>query len=152
MFYAFTVLLYCPFFVLYVLYLGEGSSADGLVVAEGEGQPFVEGHAAVVVLVNFLIWGRKKSSSSEIVPFTYSTVTIKLYSNKEGQSTAVFFKILSFANLFLGSLHCTCVVHVQGLLRRRDGNISIDLSLLVLLHNTNFMNKLKFNEIFYYFL
>ena len=73
-----TTVLYCPFFVLYVLYLGEGISADGLVVAEGEGQPFVEGHAAVVVLVNFLIWGRKKSSSSEIVPFTYSTVTIKL--------------------------------------------------------------------------
>ena len=99
MFYAFTVLLYCPFFVLYVLYLGEGSSADGLVVAEGEGQPFVEGHAAVVVLVNFLIWGRKKSSSSEIVPFTYSTVTIKLYSNNSYCKGAKHCRLLLNFNL-----------------------------------------------------
>ena len=27
------------------------------------------------------------------------------------------------------------------------GNISVDLSFLVLLHNTNYMNKLKFNDL-----
>ena len=31
-------------------------------------------------------------------------------------------------------------------LRKRSGNISVDLSLFVLLYNTNFMNKLKFND------
>ena len=31
-------------------------------------------------------------------------------------------------------------------LRRRSRNISVDLSLFVLLYNTDFMNKLKFND------
>ena len=33
-------------------------------------------------------------------------------------------------------------------LRRRGGNISVDFALIVLLYNTNFMNKLKFNDLF----
>ena len=32
-------------------------------------------------------------------------------------------------------------------LRRKSGNIYVDLSLFVLLYNTNFMNKLKFNDL-----
>ena len=40
---------------------------------------------------------------------------------------------------FFGSRHCTCV-------RRRGGNISVDLSSFVLLYNTNFMNTLKFRD------
>ena len=31
----------------------------------------------------------------------------------------------------------------------RDENIFVDLSLIVLLYNTNFMNKHKFNDLFY---
>ena len=36
--------------------------------------------------------------------------------------------------------------HLLGGLGRRGGNISVDLSLVVLLYNTNFLNKLKFND------
>jgi hypothetical protein len=36
------------------MYLGEGAGTDGLVVVQGEGEPLVEGDAAVVVLVDFL--------------------------------------------------------------------------------------------------
>ena len=37
-------------------------------------------------------------------------------------------------------------LHVQVGLRKRGGNISVDLSLFGLLYNTNFTNKLKFND------
>ena len=33
-------------------------------------------------------------------------------------------------------------------MKRRDGTISVDLYLFVLFYNTNFMNKLKFNDFF----
>ena len=36
--------------------------------------------------------------------------------------------------------------HVSDGLRRRGGNISVDLSLFALLYNTNVKNKLKFND------
>ena len=42
---------------------------------------------------------------------------------------------------------CIARSHVSVGLRRRGGNISVDLSLFVLLYNTNFMNKLKFNNL-----
>ena len=38
--------------------------------------------------------------------------------------------------------------HISVGLRRRGGNISVDLSLLVLLYNANFMRKIKYN-VFY---
>ena len=36
--------------------------------------------------------------------------------------------------------------HISVALRRRGGNISVDLSLFVLLYNSNFMNKPKFKD------
>ena len=39
--------------------------------------------------------------------------------------------------------------HISVGLGRRGGNISVDLSLFVLLYNTNFMTNLKFNNIFF---
>ena len=38
-------------------------------------------------------------------------------------------------------------VHISVGLRRREGNISVDLSLSVSLYNTKIMNKLKFNDL-----
>ena len=38
-------------------------------------------------------------------------------------------------------------VHISVGLRRRGGNISVDLSLSVSLYNTKIMNKLKFNDL-----
>ena len=51
---------------------------------------------------------------------------------------------------FFGSRHCTCA-YILGGLRTRGGNISVDLPLFVLLYNTNFMNKLKFNKFLKYY-
>ena len=45
-----------------------------------------------------------------------------------------------------GSRHCTYAYIPVVVLRRRGGNISVDMS-VVLLYNTNFMNKLKFNDL-----
>ena len=42
-----------------------------------------------------------------------------------------------------GSRHCTCAIHISVGLRRRDEHFSVDLSLLVLFYNTDFMKKLK---------
>ena len=44
--------------------------------------------------------------------------------------------------LALGIAHA----HISVCLEKRGGNISVDLSLFVLLSNTNCMNKLKFND------
>ena len=46
---------------------------------------------------------------------------------------------------FFGSRHCT-YAHLKGGLRGRGGHIFVDLSLYVLLYNTNFKNKLKFYD------
>ena len=46
-----------------------------------------------------------------------------------------------------GAKHCSLLknlnlrTHIKGGLRRRGGNISVDLSLFVLLYNLNFMKK-----------
>ena len=40
------------------------------------------------------------------------------------------------------------LLYIKVGFRRRGGNISVDLSLFVSLYNTNFMNKLKFNDFF----
>ena len=53
------------------------------------------------------------------------------------QSTGFFFKIGTFSS----ALHVRTYVG----LRRWGGNISVDLSLFVLLYKTNFMNKQKTN-------
>ena len=37
--------------------------------------------------------------------------------------------------------------YMIGGVRRRGGTISVDLSLIVLVYNINFMNKLKFNDL-----
>ena len=59
-------------------------------------------------------------------------------------------KLKPFADLFF-SRHYTCVmrIYISIGLRRRGGNISVDLSLFVLLYNTHFMNKPKFNDFLY---
>ena len=41
---------------------------------------------------------------------------------------------------------CIARSHVSVGLRRRGGNISVDLSLFVLLYNSNFTKKLKCND------
>ena len=45
-------------------------------------------------------------------------------------------------------MHDNARAHVSVGLRRRGGNISVDLSLLVLLYNANFMNKPKCKDFF----
>ena len=62
----------------------------------------------------------------------------------EGQITVVFIKIWTFCRLFL-SLGIA-PAHIKCSLRRRGGNIFVDLSLFVLLYDINFMNKLKFKN------
>ena len=49
---------------------------------------------------------------------------------------------------FFGSRHCTCAYTVEGGVIRRAGNVSVDLSLFVLLFNTEFMNQFKFDVFF----
>ena len=49
--------------------------------------------------------------------------------------------------MFWGSLFLKNHIIFGIVFRRRGGNISINLSLFVLLYNTNVMNKLKFNDL-----
>ena len=63
-----------------------------------------------------------------------------------GQRPRVFFKIETVCWPFrLSTLH-EARAHISVGWGRRGGNISVDLSLLVTLCNTNFMNKLKLND------
>ena len=64
--------------------------------------------------------------------------------SKRAKALSSSSKFELFADLFF-TLGIVCA-HIQGSLRRRGGNIYVDLSLFVLLYNTNFMNKLKFND------
>ena len=62
-------------------------------------------------------------------------------------------KLEPFADLFvlwaLHNAHQHCAyVHIYVGARRKDGNISVDFTFFVLLYNSNFMNKIKFNVIF----
>ena len=59
----------------------------------------------------------------------------------EGQISVVFFKIGIFLLTFLrlSALH----VHINKVVQGGGVEISVDLSLLVLLHNTNFVNNLN---------
>ena len=53
-------------------------------------------------------------------------------------------KLDPFTDLFwLSSMH---VGMIRGFNEEGGGNISVDLSLFVLLYNTSFMKKLKFND------
>ena len=61
-----------------------------------------------------------------------------------GQSPVVFFKIGTFCGTFLVLSIARVYIYVG--LRRRSGNISLDLSLFVLFYKTNLMNKIKFND------
>ena len=53
-------------------------------------------------------------------------------------------KILNILLTFFGSRLCVCA-YVR-LFKKEGGNISVGMSLFVLLHNTHFMNKLQFND------
>ena len=54
--------------------------------------------------------------------------------------------LVPFADLFW--LSEIAHAHIYGGVWRRGGTISVDLSLFVLLYNTNFMNKLIFYDLF----
>ena len=55
----------------------------------------------------------------------------------KGQSPVVFFKIGIFGWLFSSSRHCMCIYSILVDLRRKGGNSSVDLSLLVSLYSKN---------------
>ena len=64
----------------------------------------------------------------------------------KGKKTVVFFKIWTFCWHFFNSRHCTCAY--IGWFKEEEGwkYFCIDLSLFVLLHNPNFINKVKFKQ------
>ena len=58
-----------------------------------------------------------------------------------GKALSSSLKLEPFADFF-STKHCTCAC--ISWFKKKGGKISIDLSLIVLLYNANFMNKLKF--------
>ena len=64
----------------------------------------------------------------------------------EGQSPIVLFKIGTFCKPFLALGIAHAQSHISVGLRRWGGNISVKSFCLFYTYNTNFMNKLLFND------